>query len=530
MGTIMAGGMGNNGNGNGNNGNGNGNSSNGGTNDNNGNASGNTNNTGGSQNQSGILFPADGEVSELEQELIDIIKTTGKQKNYELVEYVNDVNRDHVEVLMELNINGIMDTAYSYGNERLTNERFTGWTGYYTYDPRGSVTGVTGSDGYIWQSYRYNAFGDITFGKPQYNNVYSYNAESFNPNMDAQYLRARYYSVKTAGFISEDSYLGDITDPLTLNRYNYVKSSPLNYIDPSGKSNIPYVGDLYDYFSGKMLSDFWNGFWSYPGKVAEDINENVGKKTSEIKKAMDAAVEKASPYLKRCDDFITGITVTVKLGDEAMDSLLGMKAEGNTYLEETGDVIYWDWYDAGEQIGKILANCKNAGTLFVLVMHSMNGTGPQTVMVVADEYGNTMVMDGDAIAIENTGIVMFGGGKNNKDDKDDKGDSETNDPEDYLNEALERQGLDKIPKNMKESWTSDGYKYEVRVHEANPEYGKEGSIYRVSRQKLGTNANGQGYGTEYLDTDGVWHHTSTLKPQNPGYNAEAAANTHIPVP
>ena len=139
---------------------------------------------------------------------------------------------------MELNINGIMDTAYSYGNERLTNERFTGWTGNYTYDPRGSVTGVTGSDGYIWQSYRYNAFGDITFGKPQYNNVYSYNAESFNPNMDAQYLRARYYSVKTAGFISEDSYLGDITDPLTLNRYNYVKGSPLNYMDPSGHSGL----------------------------------------------------------------------------------------------------------------------------------------------------------------------------------------------------------------------------------------------------------------------------------------------------
>ena len=37
--------------------------------------------------------------------------------------------REHTEVLMELNINGIMDTAYSYGNERLTNERFTGWTG-----------------------------------------------------------------------------------------------------------------------------------------------------------------------------------------------------------------------------------------------------------------------------------------------------------------------------------------------------------------------------------------------------------------
>ena len=84
------------------------------------------------------MFLLDGEVSELEQEQIDMIKATGKEKDYELIEYVNDANREHTEALMELNINGIMDTAYSYGNERLTNERFTGWTGYYIYDPRGS--------------------------------------------------------------------------------------------------------------------------------------------------------------------------------------------------------------------------------------------------------------------------------------------------------------------------------------------------------------------------------------------------------
>ena len=223
-------------------GNGNGNTSTGDNNDNNGNANGNTNNTGGSQNQSGILFPIDGEVSELEVELIGMIKTTGKEKNYELVEYVNDVNREHVEVLMELNINGIMDTAYSYGNERLTNERFTEWTGYYTYDPRGSVTGVTDSKGMIWQSYRYDVSGDLTFGKPQYNNVYSYNAESYNPNMESQYLRARYYNVPNGNFLMEDLYLGNIIDPLTLNRYNYVKSSPLNYIDPSGRSEASLRG------------------------------------------------------------------------------------------------------------------------------------------------------------------------------------------------------------------------------------------------------------------------------------------------
>ncbi|RHB59342.1 hypothetical protein DW877_17335, partial [[Clostridium] symbiosum] len=48
-----------------------------------------------------------------------------------------------------------MDTAYTYGNERIALERFTGWTGYYTYDPRGYISGVTDSGGRLWKSYRY---------------------------------------------------------------------------------------------------------------------------------------------------------------------------------------------------------------------------------------------------------------------------------------------------------------------------------------------------------------------------------------
>jgi len=59
------------------------------------------------------------------------------------MEYVNDVNNaspagmENTEVLMELNINGVMDTAYTYGVERLGIDRYTGYSGYYLYDPRG---------------------------------------------------------------------------------------------------------------------------------------------------------------------------------------------------------------------------------------------------------------------------------------------------------------------------------------------------------------------------------------------------------
>ena len=195
-----------------------------------------------SQNQCGILFPVQEEVSATEADLIARIKTTGKEKNYELIEYLNDVNREHAEVLVEQNINGRTDTSYIYGAEinggfdRISLDRFDGSTGYYLYDARGSVSGITNEEGQVYQSYRYSVTGEITFGAPQYENEYTYNGESYNPNIQSQYLRARYYCVVTATFLTEDSYLGSLTEPLTLNRYNYCVSSYLNYTDPSGNS------------------------------------------------------------------------------------------------------------------------------------------------------------------------------------------------------------------------------------------------------------------------------------------------------
>ena len=82
------------------------------------------------------LFPIDSEVSDTDQGLIDLIKTIGKQKNYERIEYINNVNRKYAEVLVEQNINGKKDTSYVYGVDRLSLDCFDGSTGYYLYDPR----------------------------------------------------------------------------------------------------------------------------------------------------------------------------------------------------------------------------------------------------------------------------------------------------------------------------------------------------------------------------------------------------------
>ena len=219
-----------------------------------------------SQNQCGILFPVQEEVSATEADLIARIKTTGKEKNYELIEYLNDVNREHAEVLVEQNINGRTDTSYIYGAEinggfdRISLDRFDGSTGYYLYDARGSVSGITNEEGQVYQSYRYSVTGEITFGAPQYENEYTYNGESYNPNIESQYLRARYYCVVTATFLTEDSYLGNQTEPLTLNRYNYCVSSYLNYTDPSGNDHYTTWQGI---IAHKVLQEYFKSEYDY---------------------------------------------------------------------------------------------------------------------------------------------------------------------------------------------------------------------------------------------------------------------------
>ena len=563
---------GNNGNGNGNSGNnGNGNSGNSGNNGNgDGTGGGDTTNTGGSTNQSGILFPIEGEVSELEQEMIDMIKTDGKHKDYELIEYVNDVNREHTEVLMELNINGIMDTAYSYGNERLTVERFDGWTGFYTYDPRGSVSGVTGMEGYIWQSYRYDAYGNITFGKPQYNNVYGYNAESYNPNIDAIYLRARYYNPTTADFMTEDSYLGNISDPLTLNRYSYVKASPLNYIDPSGHEYYWIDGQWIEATvsmpSNATRQRDW-GSWS----DAISNSQIKGNQRKQLTNAMETAEYAAQTQVcsdivetgKDVFDFITSfllgaITATVENATSWHTTWQSVNAEiqGKEFLTLTEILEGSVKNQMAFYIGKLVADVGGMIGGMVLAFLGMGGnaggltfaplTGGASLSVTA--AGTALALEGVAITVSAAGDISVSAEKiaaeiskspsssGSNDDSGDEGESETENPRDYLDEALERQGLEKTPKRLKEKWTDGEYNYEVRVHEGNSKYTDADSIYRVSRQKVpDPNPKVQGSGKEYLGSDGKWYHESELiefnknGTPNPLYNEHGAEVTHIPV-
>ncbi len=169
---------------------------------------------------------------------------------------------------MENSFGGRTDTSYIYGVERLSFDYENGCSGYYLYDPRGSVTGITNEQGRLVRSYRYDAFGNLTFGEPRYDNEYTYNGESYNPNIESQYLRARYYDVVNGNFLTEDSYLGNINEPLTLNRYNYCISNPLMYTDPSGLS----TRDIY-----QIITEVANDSSIPSGRKSQIIESRIKK-------------------------------------------------------------------------------------------------------------------------------------------------------------------------------------------------------------------------------------------------------------
>ena len=71
---------------------------------------------------------------------------------------------------------------------------------------------------------------------------FGFNGEEQNQRTGLQYLRARYYDSQTGSFISMDSYEGDMTSPISRNRYTYAENDPIGNFDPSGHFTVKNKG------------------------------------------------------------------------------------------------------------------------------------------------------------------------------------------------------------------------------------------------------------------------------------------------
>ena len=201
---------------------------------------------------------------------------------YDLMYYVNDVNRENTEVLT-LGSRYNSDTSFVYGQQRLYADH-EGESETYLYDGRGSVVQLL-KDGAVTQEYAYDAYGYINadeFGIQA--PFYGYNGEEQNPFTGLQYLRARYYAPQNGGFITQDSFSGVLTNALSQNRYAYAHNNPVNYADPSGHS-------IWDSIKNGVTNAV-NSVKNFVSNVANKVSSAVSSAVNAVKSAVTGTTTK----------------------------------------------------------------------------------------------------------------------------------------------------------------------------------------------------------------------------------------------
>ena len=162
-------------------------------------------------------------------------KTTHRSDGVtEYVKYLND-NSCLTNVLAEIDSEGSVQAYYTIGADLISQER-DGNVSVYLYDGHGSVVGLANESGVVTDTYAYDAFGNLISSTGSTENYYRYCGEQFDETTGLYYLRARYMDTSTGRFISQDTYQGTINDPVSLHKYLYCNSDPVNNIDPSGYS------------------------------------------------------------------------------------------------------------------------------------------------------------------------------------------------------------------------------------------------------------------------------------------------------
>lgn len=129
---------------------------------------------------------------------------------------------------------------------------------YYHQDRQGSVYLVTDRNGAPQEWYRYSAYGELTIesstGSPRLTsaigNRFGYQGHLFNESTGLVHMRARFYDPTWGRFLTQDP-LGLIAGP---NRYAFVDSAPLSFIDPLGLTKRPSGAD-------------WTGLPRSPGQA-----------------------------------------------------------------------------------------------------------------------------------------------------------------------------------------------------------------------------------------------------------------------
>ena len=186
-------------------------------------------------NQSGIRVKADSSV---------VNQTTSALFDNEKTFLIDPNNHTgFAQVLEEYNplSSGTPSVSYTIGSDVISQATSVG-TSHLMYDGHGSTRLLTDSSGSVTDRYSFDAYGVMLGGNPtsQQPSATSllYSGETFDVNLQQQYLRARWYDQNNGRFNRVDPFNGNNEDPQSLHKYTYAHDDPIGNLDPSGEISL----------------------------------------------------------------------------------------------------------------------------------------------------------------------------------------------------------------------------------------------------------------------------------------------------
>ncbi|MEK4527884.1 MULTISPECIES: polymorphic toxin-type HINT domain-containing protein [Paenibacillus] len=224
----------------------------------------------------------------------------------------------------------------------------------------GDITELRNANGELLNKYQYDLWGNIVSKEEKVHNPFRYSGELWDDTTELQYLRARWYDPSLGRFITEDTFEGDLQNPMTQNGYVYAGNNALIYVDPSGNvwkwvgdswkvvkkagvatANFLILDDLKTFIDPKS-SLFDRGMavagFLPVGKVFKG-GKLIVKWANKEGKVINKATTTTTKVVKACNCFTAGTKVQIDGGEKNIEDIeVGDKVLSKD--EETGEQAY----------------------------------------------------------------------------------------------------------------------------------------------------------------------------------------------
>ena len=273
---------------------------------------------------------------------------------------------------------------------------------YYLRDDLGSPIRLLSENGELTESYGYDEFGRDLYGNQGEVQPFGYTGHQYDRVSDTYFAQAREYVPGMGRFVETDLLKGNIVNPKTMNSYEYCLAQPLDFIDLNGmdrKAAREYMEEHGGPVNGTDEPNYNPEYPRFENNCANFVSQTLVAGGVEMNEDWRISEEPVPVYLRfytkttlallnrlGYDDVYYGnkylYTGTWSVAEKQyqyfsdpqngyingevihINSVEELLAAGKTGGIQTGDLLYWAWFENTITHATVISKVENGDIFF----------------------------------------------------------------------------------------------------------------------------------------------------------------------